>query len=76
MQKDLSQIFRENFNISEEDLTEARRIKAEKKRVVELGVIPFYTPNFRKAITSVKVLRTATIPLRFIAGGEFCRSES
>ena len=34
MQKDLSQIFRENFNISEEDLTEARRIKAEKKRVI------------------------------------------
>ena len=30
MQKDLSQIFRENLNISEEDLKEAQRIKAEK----------------------------------------------
>ena len=30
MQKDLSQIFRENLNISEEDLEEAQRIKAEK----------------------------------------------
>ena len=30
MQKDLSQIFRENLNISEEDLKEAQRIKTEK----------------------------------------------
>ena len=30
MQKDLSQIFRDNLNISEEDLKEAQRIKAEK----------------------------------------------
>ena len=30
MQKDLSQIFRENLNISEEELKEAQRIKAEK----------------------------------------------
>jgi general secretion pathway protein E len=30
MQKDLSQIFRENLNISEEDLKEAHRIKTEK----------------------------------------------
>ena len=30
MQKDISQIFRENLNISEEDLKEAQKIKAEK----------------------------------------------
>jgi hypothetical protein len=30
MQRNLSQIFRENLNISEEDLKEAHRIKAEK----------------------------------------------
>ena len=35
MQKNLSQIFRENLNISEEDLKEAQRIKAEKGAISE-----------------------------------------
>ena len=55
MQRDLSQIFRENLNISEEDLKEAQRIKAEKGG--DLGEILVA----KKMITEIQLLEALSI---------------
>ena len=55
MQRDLSQIFRENLNISEEDLKEAQRIKAEKGG--DLGEILVA----KKMISEIQLLEALSI---------------